>query len=30
MLFHEKIEVFEVIDVNKTTAFKECIFCGIF
>ena len=27
MLYYEKIEVAEGIDVNKTSAFKECIIC---
>ena len=30
MLYHNKIDVSGGIDVNKTSACKGCIFCGIF
>ena len=28
MLYYDRIDVFEGINVNKTSASKECIFCG--
>ena len=30
MLYYDRIDVFEGIDVNKTSASKECIICGYF
>ena len=27
MLYYDRINVFETIDVNKTSASKECIIC---
>ena len=30
MLYYERIDVSESIDVNKASASNECIICGIF
>ena len=30
MLYYDRIDVCEGIDVNKTSASKECDVCGIF
>ena len=30
MLYYDRIDVYEVIDVNKISKWKECNICGIF